>query len=34
MIHEILSPGMQNANDAYLCPNVLRVIGEFRECFG
>ena len=34
MIHEVLAPGVQNANTPYLCPEMFRVVCEFRERFG
>jgi len=34
MIHEVLSPGVQNADTPYLCPEMFRVVCEFHECFG
>jgi hypothetical protein len=33
MIHEVLSPGVQNTDDAYFCFEMFRVIGEFNERF-
>ena len=34
MIHEVLSPGVQNADTPYLCAEMFRVVCEFRERFG
>ena len=34
MIHEVLAPGVQNADAPYLCPEMLRVVCEFHERFG
>jgi hypothetical protein len=34
MIHEVLTPGMENADNPYLCAEMFRVIGEFRERLG
>jgi hypothetical protein len=34
MIHEVLSPGVQNTDTPYLCPEMFRVVCEFRERFG
>ena len=34
MIHEVLTPGMENADNTYLCAEMFRVIGEFRERLG
>ena len=34
MIHEVLTPGMENADHPYLCAEMFRVIGEFRERLG
>ena len=34
MIHEVLAPGMQNADTPYLCAEMFRVLCEFRERFG
>ncbi len=34
MIHEVLSPGVQNADAPYLCPEMFRVVCEFHERFG
>jgi len=34
MIHKILSPGMQNTNDAYFCAEMFRVMGEFHQRLG
>jgi len=31
MIHEVLPPGVQNANTSYLCPEMFRVVCEFCE---
>ena len=34
MIHEVLAPGMENADHSHLCAEMFRVLGEFRERFG
>jgi hypothetical protein len=34
MIHEVLTPGVQNADTPYLCPEMFRVVCEFRKGFG
>ena len=34
MIHEVLTPGMQNADNPYLCAEMFRIIGEFHERLG
>ena len=34
MIHEILAPGVKNADAPDLCPEMLRVVCEFHERFG
>ncbi len=34
MFPEVLTPGVQNTNDPYLCTEMLWVICEFRECLG
>jgi hypothetical protein len=34
VIHEVLAPGVQNADTPYLCPKMLRVVCEFHERFG
>ncbi len=34
MIHEILPPGVQNADTPYLCAEMFRVVCEFRKGFG
>ena len=34
MIHEILAPGVQNADAPDPCTEMFRVVCEFRECFG
>ncbi len=34
MIHEVLAPGVQNADVPYLCPEMFRVVCEFHERFG
>jgi hypothetical protein len=34
MIHEVLAPGVKNADTADLCPEMLRVVCEFHERFG
>ena len=34
MIHEVLAPGVQNADTPYPCTEMFRVVCEFRECFG
>ena len=31
MVHEVLTPGVQNANDPDPCAKMLRIIGEFHE---
>ena len=33
MIHEVLAPGVQNADAPYLCPEMLGVVCEFHERF-
>ena len=34
MIHEVLTPGMENADNPYLCAEMFGVLGELREGFG
>jgi len=34
MIHEVLAPGMENADNPYLGAEMFRVLGEFREGLG
>jgi len=34
MIHKVLSPGVQNTNDAWFSAEVFRIIGQFNDCFG
>jgi hypothetical protein len=34
MIHEVLAPGVQNADSPYPCAKMFLVIGEFRERLG
>jgi hypothetical protein len=34
MIHEVLTPGMENTDHAYRCTEMFWVLCEFRECFG
>ena len=34
MIHEVLTPGVENADNPYLCAEMFRVICEFRERLG
>ena len=34
MIHEVLTPGMENADHPHLCAEMFRVLGEFRERLG
>jgi hypothetical protein len=34
MIHEVLPPGVQNADAPYPCTEMFRVVCEFRESFG
>ena len=34
MMHEVLPPGVQNADTSYLCPEMFRVLGEFRKRLG
>lgn len=34
MVHEVLSPGVQNADHPYACTKMLRIIGEFHERLG
>ena len=34
MIHEVLSPGVQNTDDSYFCSEVFRVASKFHERFG
>ena len=34
MIHEVLSPGVQNADAPYICSEMFWVVCEFHECFG
>jgi hypothetical protein len=31
MIHEVLSPGMQDADKPYVCTEMLKIIGEFHK---
>jgi len=31
MIHKVLSPGMENADKPYACPEMLRIIGELHK---
>jgi hypothetical protein len=31
MIHEVLAPGVQNADSPYPCPKMFLVIGEFHK---
>ena len=32
--HEVLSPGMENADYAYHCTEMFRIVCEFGKCFG
>jgi hypothetical protein len=34
MIHEVLTPGMENTDYAYGCTEMFRVVCEFGKCFG
>ena len=34
MIHEVLSPSVQNADSPYPCAKIFRIIGEFHERLG
>jgi len=34
MIHEVLSPGVQDADAPDLCTEMFRVVCEFRKCLG
>jgi hypothetical protein len=34
MIHEVLTPRMENTDHAYGCTEMFRVLGKFRECLG
>ncbi len=34
MIHKVLPPGVQNADDAYFSTEMFRVIGKFHERLG
>ena len=34
MAPEVLTPGMENTDHPYLCPEMFRVLGEFQERFG
>ncbi len=34
MIHEVLTPGVKNADTSYFSPEMLRVVCELRERFG
>ena len=34
MIHEVLTPGVQDADEAYAGAKMLRIVREFHECFG
>ncbi len=34
MIHEILTPGVQNADEANTSAEVLWIVGKFRKCLG
>ena len=34
MIHEVLTPGMENTDHAYRCPEMFWVVCEFGESFG
>ncbi len=34
MIHEVLTPGMENTDHPHLGAEMFRVLGEFRERFG
>jgi len=34
VIHEVLPPGMENADPPDLCAEMFGVLGEFRECLG
>jgi hypothetical protein len=34
MIHEVLTPGMENTDEAYGCTEMFWVLGEFFQCLG
>jgi hypothetical protein len=34
MVHEVLTPGMENTDHAYRCTEMFRVLCELRECLG
>lgn len=34
MVHKVLTPGMENADDAYGCTEMFWVLGEFCKCLG
>jgi hypothetical protein len=34
MIHEVLSPGMQNTDNPYPCAKMFRIIGQFHKRLG
>jgi hypothetical protein len=34
MLHEVLAPGVQNTDTPYLCPEMFRVVCEFRKGLG
>jgi hypothetical protein len=34
MVHEVLTPGMENADHPYLCAEMFWVLSEFRERLG
>jgi hypothetical protein len=34
MLHEVLAPGVQNADTPYLCPEMFRVVCKFRKGLG
>ena len=34
MIHEVLTPGMENTDHSYRCPEMFRAICKFPECLG
>jgi len=34
MVHEVLTPSMENTDHSYRCTEKFLVLGEFRECLG
>ena len=34
MIHQVLAPGVEDADAPYFCPEMFRVVCEFRESLG